>query len=358
VEAVTLPVIGAPPRSALHSIEHRRDVATIRAHAMEMGIAHGLDAHALDRLRIVVTETALNIVRHAGNGKIILRPLGEIATGSIELLALDKGRGISDMTRVLRDDGAPSSAAPPDGGLAAVRRVADTFDIYSQVGRGTAVVAHIRTRFADDGGSQPSDSWMHACVGVVCLALEGEVDCGDSWAVDVEGGRMTALLVDGLGHGPEAAAAALAAISVFRDAPADPPELMLGAMHQALHDTRGAAVSVTRVDRVRGTARFCGVGNVDGRVATPDRSRYLIPQSGIVGHTMPRAVAAEVPWPVNAHLVMYSDGVSPRWQTDKYPGLFARHPALLAGVLFRDCARKRDDATVLVLRDVVTVAAQ
>ena len=324
---------------------------------MEMGRAHGLDADALERLRVVVTETALNIVRHAGTGQIILRPVGEQSSGSIEMLAVDKGRGIGDMTRVMRDEGAPAGVAGRDGGLAAVRRLADLFDIYSQVGRGTAVVAHVRTRDGDDD-ARYDESVTGGCIGVVCRASDGEEECGDAWAVDVTAGCMTALLVDGLGHGPEAAVAALAAISVFRDAPADAPELILGSMHAALHDTRGAALSVTLVDRVRGTARFCGVGNVDGRVTTPDSNRHLIPQSGIVGHTMPHAVAAEVPWPADARLVMNSDGISSRWQAENYPGLLARHPALLAGVLFRDCARKRDDATVLVLRDIVPAAGQ
>ena len=95
----------------------------------EMGRTHGLDSDALERLRIVVTETALNIVRHAGAGHIILRSLGEQGSGSIEMLAVDKGPGIGDMTRVMRDDGAPAGVAAPDGGLAAVRRLADLFDI-------------------------------------------------------------------------------------------------------------------------------------------------------------------------------------------------------------------------------------
>jgi anti-sigma regulatory factor (Ser/Thr protein kinase) len=333
-------------------VGQQSDVPAIRAHAMEMGRAHGLDSDALERLRVVVTETALNIVRHAGTGHIILRPLGEQGSGSIEMLAVDKGPGISDMTRVMRDDGAPAGVAAPDGGLAAVRRLADLFDIYSQAARGTALVAHVRTRDDIRDAVRTAESVMSACIGVVCVALDGEEECGDAWAVDVAG-SLTALLVDGLGHGPEAAAAAQAAIAVFRDAPADPPELMLGVMHAALHDTRGAALSVTSLDLVRRTVRFCGVGNVDGRVTTHDSDRHLVPQSGIVGHTMPRAVAAEVPWPEDARLVMHSDGISPRWRTENYPGLLARHPALLAGVLFRDCARKRDDATVLVLRDVV-----
>jgi hypothetical protein len=88
------------------------------------------------------------------------------------------------------------------------------------------------------------------------------------------------------------------------------------------------------------------------------RVRQLMPQSGIVGHTMPRMQLVEIPWPTTGgRLVMHSDGISSRWHADQYPGLLARHPALLAGVLFRDCARDRDDATVLVLRDPLPAAA-
>ncbi len=108
------------------------------------------------------------------------------------------------------------------------------------------------------------------------------------------------------------------------------------------------------MDRAFASARFCGVGNVDGRVVTADGNRHLVPQNGIVGHTMPRVQPVDIPVPSSARLVMHSDGISSRWRADSYPGLLARHPALLAGVLFRDYARARDDATVLVLREPVS----
>ena len=101
------------------------------------------------------------------------------------------------------------------------------------------------------------------------------------------------------------------------------------------------------------TARFCGVGNVDARVVTLETNRHMVPQNGIVGHTMPRVTAAELSWPADGRLIMHSDGISSLWRLDRYPGLLARHPALLAGVLFRDFARARDDATVLVVRDTI-----
>ena len=47
---------------------------------------------------------------------------------------------------------------------------------------------------------------------------------------------------------------------------------------------------------------------------------------------------------------MHSDGLSSRWSLDEYQGLITRHPAVIAGVLYRDCLRGRDDATIVVMR--------
>jgi anti-sigma regulatory factor (Ser/Thr protein kinase) len=351
VEAMTVPGLDAPRYSALHVVENQLQLSTVRQRALAMGRAHGLDAGAVERLGIVVAELAANIARHARTGQIILRTVGDHATGCIEVLALDKGPGIADMTRAMRGYGSPPSAVPRDGGFAGIRRLADLFDIYSQPDRGTAVVAHVGTQSKDALAGRCADSVMHGSVGVVCVPVRGEDECGDDWAVYVEPGRVVALLVDGLGHGPGAAAAAAAATAAFREVSPDAPEIVLGAMHTALRRTRGAALSVTAIEQSRPAARFCGVGNVYGRVVSVDASRPMMPQSGIVGHTMPRAQTVEVAWPAGARLVMHSDGISSRWRADSYPGLLARHPALLAGVLFRDFARARDDATVLVFRD-------
>jgi hypothetical protein len=272
-------------------------------------------------------------------------------TGCIEILALNKGPGIADMTRAMRGTHTPVNGVPRDAGLGSIRALADLFDIYSHPGRGTAVMAHVGVRTDPDPDVRcKAESAMHGFVGVVCVPLQGEEECGDAWAIESSEDRLTVMLVDGLGHGPEAAIAARAAMSVFPDVLTSDPDTMLAAIHPSLRSTRGAALSITVLDQTNRTARFGGVGNVDGRIVTADTNRHLIPQNGIVGHTMPRPHSDSVEWPGDGRLVMHSDGISSRWRAETYPGLLARHPALLAGVLFRDCARARDDATIVVVR--------
>ena len=53
--------------------------------------------------------------------------------------------------------------------------------------------------------------------------------------------------------------------------------------------------------------------------------------------------------PRGTKLLLHSDGLGTHWRTDAYPGLMTRHPALVAGVLYRDFRRRRDDVTVLVV---------
>ena len=57
------------------------------------------------------------------------------------------------------------------------------------------------------------------------------------------------------------------------------------------------------------------------------------------------------PWPPGAILVLHSDGLLSHWTLDRHPGLAARHPMLLAGILYRDFRRGRDDTTVVVARE-------
>jgi anti-sigma regulatory factor (Ser/Thr protein kinase) len=331
--------------STLLELDEPSQIGAARRSAVSLGSAHGLDAEAVGRLAIVVTEAATNIVRHAHRGMIVLRGLIAGATPAIEMLALDKGPGIPEVPRAMRDGYSTSGTAGV--GLGAMQRLSQVFEVHSQRKMGTAVLARIghaphsdRTRSAQS----PDDR-----IGAVCVALRGESECGDAWQIRIIRRQMVVLLVDGLGHGPDAATAAARAMATFSHWTGDSPDGALPVLGSALRGTRGAALSLAVVDEQGGTLRFAGVGNVDGRVFNGEAAEYLVPQNGIIGHTMPALRVIGLDWPAGARLVMHSDGINSRWRMIAYPGLSRAHPALVAGVIYRDFASARDDATILVL---------
>ena len=348
MEGVIAAIVSPPAASTLLTIAEESQIGAARRGAVALGHAHGVGPDAVARLAIVVTEAATNIVRHAVSGVVILRVIvvGEIT--AIEMLALDKGPGIADVHRAMQDGF--STAGTAGQGLGAMQRLSDVFEIYSQRDAGTAVLARVGDglRAAIEGAN--GSAFEHR-LGVVCLPIRGETACGDAWSIVANRHRVAAMLVDGLGHGPRAAEAAAIAVQAFPRLSVRSPEEALADLDAALRGSRGAALSLTVIDEQERTTRFSGVGNVDGRVLGGEHTAHLVPQNGIVGHTMPNLRSTVAPWPVGARLVMHSDGVSARWHLDAYPRLAAAHPSLIAGVIYRDFARGKDDATVLVLGD-------
>ncbi|WNG54007.1 SpoIIE family protein phosphatase [Archangium gephyra] len=300
----------------------------------------GFKEEAQGKVAIVVSEAAKNLVAHARDGFILLRVLHAGPHVGVEVLALDKGPGMADVERCLRDGF--STAGTSGVGLGAMRRMSTLFDIHSVPGVGTAVVAQL---WADQ---PPPVSRVE--VGVVCVPMPGEEVCGDSWAVDSKEDRCVFLVADGLGHGPEAARASRAAVvSFLEQAPRGPVELLRGA-HQELRSTRGAAVSFASMEGAQ--LHYAGVGNISAAVVSREGViQRLVSMNGTLGHQAPRMQQFSYPWSAGATLVMCSDGLATQWKLDGYPGLLARHPALVAGVLYRDFVRGRDDATVLVARE-------
>jgi hypothetical protein len=261
----------------------------------------------------------------------------------VEMLALDKGSGIASVAESLRDGF--STAGSPGTGLGAVGRLSALFDIYSTPKAGTALLA----RFWPHRGAPDGDPFE---VGAVSVPKPGEEVCGDGWAVVArQPGGLVVLAVDGLGHGPEAARAAETAVRVFLKERAGTPQDGIQVIHDALRSTRGAAAAIAEIDCERRLVRFSGVGNIGGWVLSEGQSRSMVSHHGTAGVAVRKVVEFTYPWPERALLVMHSDGIGSRWNLDAYPGLSERHPALVAGVLYRDFVRGRDDATVVVVRE-------
>ena len=237
-----------------------------------------------------------------------------------------------------------STAGSMGAGLGALSRVSPSFELYSQPGRGTALRLEVWA-----GAPPPPEAELE--VGAVCLPKTGEEVPGDGWLLEASGDYRTIMVVDGLGHGPNAARAARAATEAFAAHPSATPGALMQICHGALAATRGAAGAAARVAPAKRHGSFAGVGNIACRVETTGARRQLVSHSGTLGHVMRRVQEFEFDFPAGALLILQSDGLTTRWSSEEYPGLLAKHAGLIAGVLYRDHNRGTDDVTVVVLKN-------
>jgi anti-sigma regulatory factor (Ser/Thr protein kinase) len=331
---------GGPVNTAI-PVADASQIGEARRAARVAGDRAGLSSDELGRLGLIVTEAATNLARHATDGVMIVRNVGTGGSAGVEVLAIDRGPGIADLARAMEDG--YSTAGTPGKGLGAIRRLAPgAFDIIS-TSQGTVMMARVRSSREPVNGE--------ADAGVICIPITGETMCGDAWHIDWTRDRTLVVVVDGLGHGPEAAVAASTAIRVIQERGDTMPGALLQAVHNALRPTRGAAISIARVDRRTRMVTLAGVGNVAASICDTTQTRQMATLGGIAGHQIASMREFEYPWPEQGYLVMHSDGISGRWRTDAYPGVMTGDPALLAAVLFRDFGRGRDDTTVVVVRD-------
>jgi anti-sigma regulatory factor (Ser/Thr protein kinase) len=317
-------------------------VGEARRHAVQLARETGFDETAAGRVALVVTELGNNLVRHARHGQLLIS--ARASQQQVEVISIDDGPGIADVHRCLGDG--YSTGGTPGTGLGAVQRLASAFDIHSAVPHGTVILARLQ---ADSSGPGFDDT-SGFCVGAISLAAPGEVVCGDAWALAVDETKAAILVVDGLGHGPDAARAADEAVRIFSGEPWMAPREQLARLHAGLRGTRGAALSVLRADGEAGTIRSAGAGNVLARLVSGTSDRTLLGQHGTAGLQIRTPEEVSTPWPAHALLVVYSDGIESRWQPEVLQPVLSRHPLLAAAILVRDHCRGRDDATVLVLR--------
>nr|WP_290225301.1 SpoIIE family protein phosphatase [Trichocoleus desertorum] len=318
-----------------------------RRKAASLAIRLGFSEVDQGKVGIVVTEVANNLVKHAQEGCLLLRSLEQRGAVGLEVLSLDKGPGMMDVGRCLQDGF--STGGTSGTGLGAIQRLSDRFEIYS-VPAGTAILCQL---WVDS--TCPNLPAGELELGVVCLPKQGEEVSGDAYASQMVGDRQLLMIADGLGHGPLAAQASLEAVKIFQEQAQQDSAAILTAMHGALRSTRGAAVAIAAVNLQEQTVQYVGVGNIAGRLLDPEsaneRSTSMVSHNGTVGFEMRKIQTFNYSWIRGGLLIMYSDGLSTKWRLDRYPGLINQHPSLIAGILYRDFNRERDDVTVLVARE-------
>ena len=320
-------------------VETGSAASAVRRAAERLGVQLELGDGRVADLAIVTAELTSNLVKHAQEGMVLLRPVRRGGRAGVELVTVDHGPGMADLTVSSRDG--HSTTGTLGIGLGAIARQATWFDGYSLPQRGTVLAVQVWS------GPAPEPSWA----GALTRPITGEQVSGDGYAVRIAEGRRQVLVCDGLGHGPLAAAATEAAVAAFRAAPAGPPAAVVRHLHRTMSHTRGAALAVAELDAAGGLLRYAGLGNIAAMIVVAGgRRRGLVSLPGIAGHHNPVVREYDYPFEAGATLVMHSDGVVDRWDLADYPGLTGRAPLVVAATLLRDAGVRRDDACVLVAR--------
>lgn len=320
-------------------------IAEARRTVGSMGQDVGLDETDTGRATLVASEMATNLVKHGGGGSLLARALPD----GLELLAIDQGPGMSDPAQCLRDG--YSTAGSAGTGLGAIQRLSDAFDLYTRYGGGpgggTVVLGRVRSR-------QRERSTPRFLIGAVSLPIDGETLSGDGWICHGDNGSLRLAVFDGLGHGIDANTAAEAALAFITPQRNEAPAAVLQRIHLGIRHTRGAAGAIYDLHANGCILRYAGVGNIAGTVVPEGevRARSLMSHNGTLGHLATRFQEFTQPWMRSDVLVLATDGLQTRWDLDRYSGLRQRDPSVVAGMLWRDFRRGRDDVTVVVVREV------
>ena len=188
--------------------------------------------------------------------------------------------------------------------------------------------------------------------------MPGETENGDQAViVGLDDGALVAV-VDGLGHGPEAALAAeraRALVEAHAGVPSGAVDLdaVMSAAHDRLARTRGVAMTIAAIG-CAGRMHWLGVGNVEAHVLRADgpRARRLasaVLYGGVVGYRLPRLRVSTVQLDPGDVVVLATDGIDVDF-TDH--AVLADEPQRLAERLLQRCARANDDALVAAVRYV------
>ena len=204
-------------------------------------------------------------------------------------------------------------------------------------------------------GSNLSEDWPAALeVGCAGVAIAGETRSGDLAVFAPYAGGALVAVIDGLGHGDDAADAADAAGDILRAHADWEPQALLQRCHEALRGTRGAVMTFAWFDLEVPQLRWAGVGNVEARLVRGaatfgDRHDSALVLGGVVGYNLPPVRPTRTDLRPGDAVAFATDGIDADYSGSLTPGLPAQR---LAERILSRHARSTDDALAAVVRYV------
>ena len=114
------------------------DIVAARQLGRNEAKAIGFGAVDQARITTAISELARNIYLYARAGEVTIERISDEGKVGIRIRAADKGLGINNLKKVMEDGYSTSGGL--GAGLPGVKRLMDTMDIQSTVGKGTIIV--------------------------------------------------------------------------------------------------------------------------------------------------------------------------------------------------------------------------
>jgi negative regulator of sigma-B (phosphoserine phosphatase) len=193
----------------------------------------------------------------------------------------------------------------------------------------------------------------HFSYGVKEAALQGETDSGDHYIIKQSLNDSVLIgIVDGVGHGKEAANAAQKAISILNQWQNESLAELMEKCHAELMETRGAAITLAFLQKDY-QVMWLGVGNVAAvhwkhNQDNTSQVEELFTRGGIVGLELPPLQMSKFVAEPGDLLIIATDGISNQFM-DLAP-MYHVIPQTIAEHIFSEFRNPNDDSLVFVLR--------
>lgn len=190
--------------------------------------------------------------------------------------------------------------------------------------------------------------------GVAGRPVDGQPVSGDLHVIKPFGNGTLLAVIDGVGHGDEAVAAANAAAEVLTKYPHESVISIVRRCHEAINHTRGVVLTVAVLNALENTMTWLGVGNVEGRLLRADPTNShpcesVLLRNGLVGLQLPALQAGVLPLAPGDLLLFATDGIRNGFEQNLN---LADPPQQIADHILTQFFKGSDDALVLAVRYV------
>jgi len=327
-----------------YEIEDRSFVAFVKREIHNAAVHESFGESRAGIIDIAVSELTSNIIKYASKGELLFRFSKEKDCKVFELICMDSGPGIKNITQAMKDG--VSTTKSLGQGLGALERLSDIFQIYSIVKWGTVCYCKIYAVV-----QAPSVQSLGIRFSALNVSKPGQTVSGDGFQIVFNSNYTKIFMGDGLGHGEAAYDAVQVAISNFGLCTKNDPAEILKFIHEPAKKTRGLVGAAVVADHRLKKWKICSIGNIETRLYDGILTKKHISHNGIIGANFPATlINHETALGRNQCLIMSSDGIRDRWELAQFPSILRYDPFMLAAVIYKDCARKNDDMSIVIAR--------